>query len=334
MRTGRIISLFLAAWLFLTAAAPLQAATATAGPAGRVQAVLFWMQGCPHCEIVIQETLPELQSRYGEALEVQLVEIVGLEDVDRLYRIGAAYGLAKEDTGVPLLVVGEVALSGSERIPAELPALIERYLAAGGVQTQVRESAAEPAPNQDDGLWLGWLTMALMILGLALALLIIGRGLQGASTPALPAWTVWLTPLLSAAGMVVAIYLTFIETTKAQAICGPVGDCNAVQNSPYALLFGVLPVGLLGLLGYLAILGIWAWQRVDRQALFGMTPAALFGMALFGVIYSIYLTYLELFVIHAVCIWCISSAWFMTLLMLLFSPQAADWLNPAEESEA
>ena len=44
-------------------------------------------------------------------------------------------------------------------------------------------------------------------------------------------------------------YLTYVETQLVQAVCGPVGDCNAVQSSSYARLFGVLPVGVLGASG-------------------------------------------------------------------------------------
>ncbi len=48
----------------------------------------------------------------------------------------------------------------------------------------------------------------------------------------------------------------YVETTGATAVCGPVGDCNTVQESRYALLFGFLPVAVLGVIGYIAILGL------------------------------------------------------------------------------
>jgi uncharacterized membrane protein len=120
-------------------------------------------------------------------------------------------------------------------------------------------------------------------------------------------------PVLSLVGLAVAGYLAYVETQAAAAVCGPVGDCNAVQSSPYARLFGV-PIGLIGVAGYVAILAVWAWGR--RAA--GALPATLLVlMSAFGVAFSIYLTYLELFVIRAVCMWCITSAVIMTLLLLV-----------------
>jgi uncharacterized membrane protein len=144
------------------------------------------------------------------------------------------------------------------------------------------------------------------------------------SAPALPAATSILIPILSVVGLGIAIYLTFIETTNAKAVCGPVGDCNAVQASPFAKLFGFLPVGLLGAVGYVGILAAWIFGRTGRGSLAQLAPVAIFGMALFGVLFSIYLTYVELFVIHAVCIWCLSSAVIMALVLALSVGGALD----------
>ena len=113
--------------------------------------------------------------------------------------------------------------------------------------------------------------------------------------------------------MTVAGYLAYVETQAVAAVCGPVGDCNAVQTSEFAYLFGI-PIGVLGVVGYLAILVIWAWGRwrVGETAMM-----AVVGMSCFGVLFSIYLTYLEPFVIGAVCAWCLTSAVVMTLLLLV-----------------
>jgi uncharacterized membrane protein len=128
-------------------------------------------------------------------------------------------------------------------------------------------------------------------------------------------WQARAIPVLAVIGLLVALYLAFVETTHSAAFCGPVGDCNTVQQSSYARLFGVLPVGVLGAVGYLVILGLWAWPRRGR----GQVPAwfdwLLPLVTLFGVLFSIYLTYLELFVIGAICIWCVTSAIVMTILL-------------------
>ncbi len=53
----------------------------------------------------------------------------------------------------------------------------------------------------------------------------------------------------------VAFYLSYVEISNTKAVCGPVGNCNSVQESPYAHLFGLIPIGALGVVGYAAILG-------------------------------------------------------------------------------
>lgn len=303
---------------------------------GVVHAVLFWERGCPGCEIVLNETLPPLEEKYGDTLNIQKIEVVTLEDINRLYRIGAAYDMPREQVGLPLLVIGDKLLAGSTQIPTELPGLIETYLAEGGVETVVLEDDNAPLATEDDrpsGMSLAWVTLAGMVLAVLVVIWQIALAFQGKATLKAPAWVEWLFPVLSLAGIGVAIYLTFIETTKAQAICGPVGDCNAVQNSSYSVIFGVIPVGAVGLLGYLAIMAAWFWQRYRSDDLAEYVPAALLGMTFFGTAFSIYLTYLEIFVIKAVCIWCISSAWFMAILMLASLPAAAAWFSGEEEGE-
>jgi uncharacterized membrane protein len=110
------------------------------------------------------------------------------------------------------------------------------------------------------------------------------------------------------------------------AVCGPVGDCNAVQSSPYARLFGVLPIGVLGVIGYVAILIAWLWGRLRSDRLAEAAPVIVFGLTVFGVLFSVYLTFLEPFVIGAVCAWCLTSAIVMTLLMLITLPPARQTL--------
>ena len=127
----------------------------------------------------------------------------------------------------------------------------------------------------------------------------------------------WLVPVLCLLGLGIAGYLTYLETTNTTAVCGPVGDCNSVQHSPYAHLFGVLPVGLLGMAGYLLILMASGVENYGHLQWRTLAWTGMFGMALFGVVFSIYLTYLEIFVIRAMCIWCLSSAVISTLLLLL-----------------
>jgi uncharacterized membrane protein len=127
----------------------------------------------------------------------------------------------------------------------------------------------------------------------------------------------WVIPLLCVVGFGVAGYLAFVETNQVTAVCGPVGDCNTVQQSDYARLFGILPIGVLGLFGYVAIFIAWLVGRYARDRFASLAAISLFAMTISGTLFSIYLTFLEPFVIGATCAWCLTSAILMTLLMLL-----------------
>jgi uncharacterized membrane protein len=146
-----------------------------------------------------------------------------------------------------------------------------------------------------------------------LALLARRRGMIGQVDPR------WIA-LLAAAGMAVATYLAAIESSGAEALCGPVGDCNAVQQSQYASVFGI-PVGAIGIVGYAVML--LAWFRADRDDAAGVRARyVLVGAAAAGVVFSIYLTFLEPFVIGATCVWCLTSAILVTLILVVATPYA------------
>ncbi len=128
-----------------------------------------------------------------------------------------------------------------------------------------------------------------------------------------PRWS-FASAMLALAGSGVAGYLTLVAFDPALLVCG-LGDCSTVQNSPYAKIAGV-PIALLGLAMYLVLfvlsLARWRWwQRAD------ILTSVNAGIALAGTLYSVYLTYLELFVIHAICQWCVASALIVTGLLLV-----------------
>jgi uncharacterized membrane protein len=185
-----------------------------------------------------------------------------------------------------------------------------------------------------EGMSAGLVVMAVLVVSLIYALVITVLAALDRSVPKGPAWVTYLVPLLCVIGLGVAGYLTYVETQQVAAICGPVGDCNTVQASPYAKLFGFLPIGLLGVLGYLAILCAWAVGRFGEGGLSVLAGPVVFILALFGVLFSMYLTYLELAVILAVCVWCLTSAVIMAVLLVLASGPIAVWLGSMEESEA
>ena len=125
---------------------------------------------------------------------------------------------------------------------------------------------------------------------------------------------------LALAGLGVAGYLTIVHYTGAEPICGASDGCHTVQQSRYAELGGI-PVALLGLGGYLAILAALAVPG-DRGRLLRVLLTAI------GFGFSAYLTYLELFVIDAICLWCVASAVIMAGLLVL---AIAGFLQPRSD---
>lgn len=159
--------------------------------------------------------------------------------------------------------------------------------------------------------------VGLLLLAVAGALVLPGRR-------ELPGW---LIPAVALAGLAAAIYLAYVEVGQQEAFCGAIGDCNTVQQSPYATLFGVLPVGVLGVIGYVLIIAAWAVAQWSEGRTRDLARVALFAMALGGVAFSAYLTFLEPFVIGATCAWCLTSALVMLLLLWLAAPAGLDALR-------
>jgi uncharacterized membrane protein len=120
--------------------------------------------------------------------------------------------------------------------------------------------------------------------------------------------------VLSLIGIGVAGYLTYVHYEGLKVLCLSSGGCETVQASRYAKLDGV-PVAVLGLAGYVGILGSLALRGE-----FGRVAG--FAIALIGFGFSMYLTYRELFTIKAICQWCVSSAVIMTVLAVLTAIRA------------
>ncbi len=120
---------------------------------------------------------------------------------------------------------------------------------------------------------------------------------------------------LAVAGLLVAAYLTYSGLSDSDALCRPGGGCDRVRQSAYAEVLGV-PVALIGVLGYLGILAVLLFEK-SVQFFTSQGPMIIFGLSLIGFLYSLYLTYLELFVLFAICPYCVASAVIMTLIFAL-----------------
>ena len=91
----------------------------------------------------------------------------------------------------------------------------------------------------------------------------------------------------------------------------------------WARLFGVLPIGVLGLVGYAGLAGSWIAATWGPEAVRSRAWTAAWAMALVGTAFSAYLTFLEPFVIGATCAWCLTSAVVMALMLVVATGRAS-----------
>ena len=126
----------------------------------------------------------------------------------------------------------------------------------------------------------------------------------------------WAPVALSAGGALVSGYLGVKRLTGGNLACTRWAECDVVNNSVYAKIYGV-PVAFIGLAGYLVLmcLAVAALQTEGATQRRLLTLGFLLALGGFG--FSVYLTYLELYVIEAICVWCVISAILITLLTLL-----------------
>jgi len=110
----------------------------------------------------------------------------------------------------------------------------------------------------------------------------------------------WVSRGLSLTGFAIAAYLTTVYLRHVPPLCGTSGGCVTVQHSPYAHVAGI-PLPILGLVGYTALF-VTACLPGQRARTAGML------CTLLAITASVVLIYIELNVIHAICIWCFASA--------------------------
>lgn len=141
--------------------------------------------------------------------------------------------------------------------------------------------------------------------------------------------------LAAVPGLFVSLYLLLYKLgVYGTLACGQGGSCSVVQASSYARFLGV-PVAGWGAAWYVAVLGVALWGAHAAGAAGDSGgggaggrgrpgPAGLLlALAAAGFLFSVYLTWVELFVIEAVCRWCLVSAGLSTVIMVLAAPEAA-----------
>ncbi len=122
--------------------------------------------------------------------------------------------------------------------------------------------------------------------------------------------------IAAAIGLLDSIYLAYVKLANAKIYCTPgLGDCDVVNASQWSSLWGI-PLGVYGVLGFGAILLIVSFENKSKM-LAPHINLILFAISFAGFLFSLYLTYIELFVLRAVCQWCILSALMMTVIFII-----------------
>lgn len=130
-----------------------------------------------------------------------------------------------------------------------------------------------------------------------------------------------LAALLALVGLLIATYLTLHNLGIIGTLTCTVGSCETVQTSRWSRFLG-LPVALWGTGFYVGVLALSLLGDSERYAEARWVPALMLGMTGFGVLFSAWLTWLELAVIHAICMYCVASA---VITVLLFVLALLDW---------
>lgn len=121
--------------------------------------------------------------------------------------------------------------------------------------------------------------------------------------------------ILSIIGLIDSLYLSWIEYSGKFALCGPIGNCESVNTSKYAQIYGI-PLAYIGVIVYTVFIIILLLEGKNKLlAEYG--SLIMFGLTLIGVLFSIYLTYLEIWVIKAICPYCVVSAVVLVILFVL-----------------
>jgi uncharacterized membrane protein len=315
----------------------------------KVHAVVFYSPVCPHCHKVITEVLQPLRVRYGQQIDIVGVNTTAPEGRTLFEAAIQAYSIPEGRRGVPIVIIRNYFLVGPDEIGSGFPGLVEFFLEQGGselppipgLKEQIAKDRAQaaqaegrnagPSGTLKPGLADSYAQVSLFarlardpvgnslaIAMLAAMLIVCWRVVLSLRRPAqntLSTGRDWPIPMLSLTGLAVAGYLSYAGIAQAVAICGPVGDCNMVQQSEYARLFGVIPVAFLGVAGYAAIICAWALASLGSGRIAQTASRTLLAATFAGTALSAYLTFLEPFVIGAACLWCLISAAVMTALL-------------------
>lgn len=135
---------------------------------------------------------------------------------------------------------------------------------------------------------------------------------------------------LALAGIFISIYLTLYKLGVVGELSCSIGSCETVNTSRWSVFLG-LPVAAWGLLFYLDVFGVALLGTMPRWENEPVISIILVAEAAIGVLFSAWLTYLELAVINAICIWCVTSAVIVLIILIVSVADLREVRSPATD---
>ena len=336
--------------LFPVPAIPALASSVSPAPGPNLAGILFFKTDCVECLEVINEIIPTALDNSSSDRSILAVNN-SLPDGGQLFLEFLMTRKIPPNATLPIFITQNEIWSGKEEISRNLNNLLRSqhdfFPPDHFPSKNLVANLLSPNPNQRYSTaflitkntrpkqqnWLDYFysnyqkdpvgngTAVIVLLGMIFSLayifkLFISRPAD--SQFALPS----LYPVLCLIAMGIAIYLFMSGLMESELSCGPVGECNTVQQSKYAKLFGIIPVSLLGMFAYAACIVFWLAARFDVWSQKKLFVVSAWACSVIAVCFFVYLTFLEPFVIGATCIWCVTSATITTITALVATKPA------------
>ncbi|MBU2515465.1 vitamin K epoxide reductase family protein [bacterium] len=320
-----------------------------------LKAVLFYKTDCQECETAIQNILPKYVKKLDSKLKILAINNSISEGasvfLDTLLTLNIpAY------SQLPILIIGSHILTGLDDINQNLPGVLSapsdatvydwpQVSSINSLVKKIQQMESVPSAKWIDGNTEQGFSETVNtfkynfkkdIVGNSIALIVLIGMLMAVvfgiilfvKRPMTESCSISVAyPILGITALSIAGYLFYSGVVESELMCGPVGECNTVQQSKYAMLFNVIPVSLLGIVNYCVGLICWIQSKLANKTLNAYFVILGWGTSVCGVGFFIYLTFLEPFIIGASCAWCLTAATLTTLQTLTATPPARVALN-------
>jgi uncharacterized membrane protein len=300
-----------------------------------IRGVLFYEPDCQHCENIIDGILKSKQAIYGSQLQIILIDVSTLEGSDLFQEAVDRYNIPPERQVIPLMIVGEIVLAGGDEITLLIRDIIQDGLAVGGYSWPRLSIFYDNLPPKNSrlstaiGFTLGGLVLSAMLFAIVYALIHFRQARKLMHLIADPknapvcASGKWAMPGLCLVGLALSGYLTYMISTQSSLGCTPFGGCSVIQTSPYGRLFGI-PVSIIGIFSYASIALLCFISQSEKNTLARFTALGIMILPMTALLFSTYLTYVEIFILETICTWCLVASLVDATLMIFIVRQISN----------